>query len=61
MRHLVSKQAFLKGLPLPFNQCRQWTLHPHLTPKIPSVLSPIAAVSDLLGGIHFSTKKSMKT
>jgi hypothetical protein len=28
-----------------------------LTPKIPSVFLPISAVSDLLGGIHFSTKK----
>jgi hypothetical protein len=32
-----------------------------LTPKIPSVFLPISAVYDLLGGIHFSTKKSMRT
>jgi hypothetical protein len=28
-----------------------------LTPKIPSVFSPISAISDLVGGIHFSTQK----
>jgi hypothetical protein len=27
------------------------------TPKIPYVFLPFSAVSDLLGGIHFSTKK----
>jgi hypothetical protein len=32
-----------------------------LTPKIPSVFLPISTVSDLLGGIHFSIKKSMRT
>jgi hypothetical protein len=32
-----------------------------LTPKIPSIFLPISAVSDLVGGIHFSTKKSMRT
>jgi hypothetical protein len=32
-----------------------------LTPKIPSIFLPISAVSDLLEGIHFSTKKSMRT
>jgi hypothetical protein len=32
-----------------------------LTPKIPSVFLPISAVSSLLGGIHFSTKKSTRT
>jgi hypothetical protein len=32
-----------------------------LTPKIPSIFLPIFAVSDLLGGIHFFTKKSMRT
>jgi hypothetical protein len=32
-----------------------------LTPKIPSVFTPIFAISDLLGGIHFSTKKRMRT
>jgi hypothetical protein len=32
-----------------------------LTPKIPSVFLPISALSDLLGRIHFSTKKSMRT
>jgi hypothetical protein len=30
-----------------------------LTPKIPSVFGPIFAVSDLVGGFHFSTKKKM--
>ena len=34
----------------------------NLTPKIPFVFFlPISAVSDLLGGIHFSTKKCMRT
>jgi hypothetical protein len=33
---------------------------PWLTPKIPSVFLPNSAVSDLLGRIHFSTKKSMR-
>jgi hypothetical protein len=28
-----------------------------LTPKIPSVFGPIFAVSDLVGGFHFSTQK----
>jgi hypothetical protein len=30
-----------------------------LTPKIPYVFGPIFAVSDLVGGFHFSTKKKM--
>jgi hypothetical protein len=30
-----------------------------LTPKIPSVFGPIFAVSDLVGGFHFSTQKKM--
>ena len=34
---------------------------PVLTPKIPSVILPISAGSDLVGGIYLSTKKSMKT
>jgi hypothetical protein len=31
-----------------------------LTPKIPSVFLPISAVSDLVGGFHFSTQKNMR-
>jgi hypothetical protein len=38
-------------------------IHLCLIPKIPSIFFslPISAVSDLLGEIHFSTKKSMRT
>jgi hypothetical protein len=32
-----------------------------LTSKILSIFLPISAVSDLVGGVHFSTKKSMRT
>jgi hypothetical protein len=32
-----------------------------LTPKISYGFLPISTVSELLGEIHFSTKKSMKT
>jgi hypothetical protein len=32
-----------------------------LTPKIPSVFLPISTIFDLVGGIHFSTKKSIRT
>jgi hypothetical protein len=38
----------------------KWLLE-NLTPKIPCVFLPISAIFDLLGGIHFYTKKSMRT
>jgi hypothetical protein len=31
-----------------------------LTPKIRSVFGPLFAISELVGGFHFSTKKSMR-
>jgi hypothetical protein len=33
----------------------------NLTPKIPSIFLPISAVTDLVGRIHFSTRKVMRT
>jgi hypothetical protein len=47
-------------------QPKEFKKSPHqecsiLTPKIPSVLLTNFAVSDLLGGIHFFTKTSMRT
>jgi hypothetical protein len=37
-----------------FQEDLEWTF---LTPKIPFVFWPISVVSDLVGGIHFSTKE----